>query len=220
LGRVLIPITKRPNLSVELWDRAQSNFDALIQRMFIGNWAVNYPLITQEYPKWYPQENFYARLARMRNEVMDSYLTADIDWVLWIDVDISFESSLFFDLMATGPLHAIKSPVVLIEGTEHNYDTAGFREHFERRSRKEPPWFDQEGPLVQLKSIGGVALVPAHVHRQCRFSALPDEDTTMNTEWWGLCECARLNGVQVLVDTRIRTYHADLPKYGEVWHGE
>ena len=86
-----------------------------------------------EYPKAYSKENYWGRFARMRQSIIDRYLDGQ-DYVLWIDADIAFEPDLYRRLVATSA-QAVVSPLVLIEGTDTHYDTAGTRPNFERRGR-------------------------------------------------------------------------------------
>lgn len=171
----------------------------------------------QEYPNKYEGENFFARLARMRQACVDVFLRPYHDDVLWIDADIvEYPLDIHSRLRATGD--GIVSPVVLIEGTSENYDTAGMRESFDFRSGSTPPYFSSEG-VVPLESVGGCVLVPAEVHRKVQFSSQPDDESRWVTEWWSLCQGAKALGYTVQCNTDIKVYHANLPDYeGENWH--
>lgn len=215
--KLLVPMPIRPNLSPVLRDKCEDNLHKLLEAL-PDEVDATVVFDHAEYPKQYDHENFFARLARMRQSIIDDFLAEDIDDVLWIDADIvEYPANLYQrlrDVSETG----IVSPVVLIEGTEFNYDTASFREDLNERSTAMPPWFKQLGPIVELLSVGGCVLVPADVHRKQKFYAQDDEDTSWNTEWLSICSYATQNSLPVLCDTRIRVYHAHLPNYGESYH--
>lgn len=172
----------------------------------------------REYPKLYSGENFFARLARMRQAVIDDYLKPHHTDVLWIDADIVDYPVDLYQQLREVSLTGLVSPLVLVEGTELNYDTASFREDIRYRSSQAPPWFGAPGPVVDLLSVGGCVLVPADVHRQQQFYAQSDEDDSWNTEWLSICSYAARTSLPIRCDTRIRVYHAHLPKYGEEYH--
>ena len=172
----------------------------------------------RRYSKRDENENFFGRLARMRQQMIDDYLRPHHDDVLWIDADIIDYPADLYDQLRRVSLEGVVSPLVLIEGTELNYDTASFREDLLHRSSQAPPWFSAPGPVVKLLSVGGCVLVPAWVHREQQFHAQSDEDDSWNTEWLSICSYATSKSVPILCDTRIRVQHAHLPKYGEKYH--
>lgn len=202
---VLAPLLIRPSLHPELRARFLAAAEALE-----GN--VRLAVDEAEWPKAYPSENYWGRFARMRQAIIEREL-ADEAYVLWIDADLSFEPDLLTRLLAIHEA-AILSPLVLIEGTEIHYDTAGTRPAFEHRSSSRRP----EPGLREMFSVGACVLVPAEIHRRVRFEAQADEDRTANTEWTSLCVGARELGWPVLWDTRLEVFHADLPAWGESWH--
>ena len=170
-----------------------------------------------KYNPLYEGENFFGRLARMRQALIDSYLREDHEDVLWIDADIvEYPPDLYEQLRALST--GVASPLVLIEGTETNYDTASFREDVARRSSAGPPYFEQEGPIVQLVSTGCCLVMPAEVHRRQKFQAQHDSDDSWNTEWLSMCQKATEMGYEIVCDTRIVVQHANLPAYGEAFH--
>jgi hypothetical protein len=204
-GPVLVPVLLRPSMPAVLKQRFMDAITTLVADKTVVVDAT-------EYPKAYRGENYWGRFARMRQGIIDRYLH-DERFVLWIDADIAFEPDLFQRLVATSP-HAVVSPLVLIEGTQVHYDTAGTRPSFEERSSVRRP----RPAIYGAFSVGCVVLVPAEVHHQVRFEAQADDDPTANTEWTSLCVGAAAQGRQVLWNTNIVTHHANLPAYGENFH--
>jgi len=208
---ILAPILERPGLSETIKGHFLEQFAALDIEPEVF-------LSSRQFYKDYPSENFFGRLARMRQWVIDTALKDHDTEVLWIDHDIvEFPHDLYQRLRKT---EGIVAPIVLIEGTRDNYDTAGMRESAEYRSAVENPWFIGwgAGPVVNVESVGGCVLVPADVHRKVKFEAQPDTDENWLTEWWALCQGALAEGFNVSCDTSIEVYHAHLPSYGESWH--
>jgi glycosyltransferase involved in cell wall biosynthesis len=211
--RILVPMPIRPNLGQALTNRMYQNLHTLKPE---GN-DLEIVIDTRSYLKHYDDENFFARLARMRQAMIDKSLRIYHDYVLWIDADIiEYPPDLFNRLRATGD--GIVSPIVLIEGGTQNYDTAGMRESRDFRSSESPPYFSQPSPVVHLMSVGGCVLVPADIHRKVKFQAQDDFEPNWITEWWSLCEGALKLGYTVQCNTEIQVYHAELPNYGEDWH--
>jgi hypothetical protein len=202
----------KPNLNPALKEKCLANLSLLAKETDIEI-VFDY----SEYPALYEGENFFGRLARMRQALIDAYLREDHDDVLWIDADIiSYPPDLYEQLRAIST--GVASPIVLIEGTQTNYDTASFREDVGSRSSAGPPWFSQEGPIVQLVSTGCCLVMPADVHRRQKFQAQHDSDQSWNTEWLSMCQAALDMGYEIVCDTRIVVEHANLPAYGEAFH--
>lgn len=208
---VLIPMTVRPTLPQGLAREVSRRVESLASE--IGDARVVY-----DYSEWPKREgeNFYARLARGRQAMIDRHLTPDVTDVMWVDADVAYRPTVYRRLRRASS--GVAAPLVLIEGTNANYDTAGFRETFEERSGTHPPYFHGKGPVVQLEAVGACVVFPADVHRNFRFQAMPDSDKTWNTEFWLICQHAKKMGYEVVCDTRIKTYHANLPLHGEGWH--
>lgn len=172
----------------------------------------------EEFVKEYETENFFARLARMRQYMVEKHLKDYHSDVLWIDADIvEFPANLYRMLRATSQ-EDIVSPIVLIENSERSYDTAGMRESLEDRSSMEPPWFQSKEEVVELLTTGCCVVVPAWIHRMYEFHAQDDGDPFTHTEWLSICSAARKQDLKVLCDTTIRVYHANLEERGEGWH--
>jgi Anp1 len=212
---VLVPMPIKPGLHPALKEKCLHNLEQLSTE---GGIEFDTVFDEREYPKQYAHENFFGRLARMRQQLIDDHLRLEHTDVLWIDADIIvYPHDLYQQLRRVSEEHVV-SPIVLIEKSEINYDTASFREDVRARSSAGPPWFVQPGPVVELVSTGCCLVMPAEVHRQQRFRAQPDTDVSWNTEWLSMCTSARSMGYKILCDTRIRVEHANLPAYGEQFH--
>lgn len=213
MGDILMPVMISPRLNPVIEDQFSVQLKELLNLM--GD-RVDLRVDEAEYPKAYPEENYWGRFARMRQSCINQFLTDDHDWVLWIDADIiQFPPTLFHDLRDTDMLSNVVSPLVAIEGNPGiNYDTAGTRPDFGSRSGMQPP----EPGVYKMFSVGGCVLVPAPVHQLVEFQAQADNDLSANTEWTSLCEGARKMGYDILWNTNVVVFHADLPKYGEGWH--
>ena len=200
---VLLPALYRPGMPQALRDR----FAEQIARL-PGEVAVD----ERSWEPDHPGENYWGRFARMRQAMVDEHLDSH-DYVLWIDTDITFDPDLLHRLLETSR-NAIVSPLILIEGRQQQYDTAGTRPDFEHRSSSGVP----EPGVHDMFSVGGCVLVPAWVHHGVRFAAQSDEDQSANTEWTSLCVGAAMQGCRVLWNTEVVVHHANLPDYGEGWH--
>lgn len=168
--------------------------------------------------KWYSQ-------ARARNKLIETYLLPEHDLVMWIDADmVEYPADMPARLWSANP-DGVTAPMVLVEGTSQFYDTLGFiRDGC--RVRAYPPYWPENGELVDLDSVGCTYLIPAEVHRRQRFDSLPVDKLedhpsvwqTGHTDHWPVMREARRMGMRVACLTSVTAYHADLPKYGERWH--
>ena len=209
---VLVPMPVKPGLNTRILNKMYAN---LYRLMNIVDMEVVFDY--GRYPKHYDDENFFARLARMRQQMIEDFLRPRHTDVLWIDADVlEYPSTLYTDLRRVSS--GVVSPLVLIEDSPVNYDTAGMRQSFEHRSGMEPPYFTGEGPLYDMESVGGCVLVPAKVHRKVKFEAQADDDQNWVTEWWSVCQGAKEMGYAVQCTTDIVVRHANLPQYGEDYH--
>lgn len=206
--KVLFPVLKGPTTPDAVQTRSE------MCRANLAS-AVDLDVVVDD-SKWsrlYDGENYWARFARARQRIIDDYLTSAHDAVLWVDYDVNYNSDLFDLLWDPG---AITSPLVIIEGIETHYDTAGTRPSFTERSDIAPP----APGVYPMFSVGCVVCVPAEVHRSRRVKFAPqaDDDLTANTEWTSLCHAARELGYRVEWRTNIVVEHANLPWYGQEWH--
>lgn len=211
--KLLIPMPVKPGLSIKLLNKMNDNLYSLLEEVPDAELCFDY----SPFPASYEGENYFARLGRMRQALIDDYLRDDHTDVLWIDADI-LEYPPTLPTMLRELSSGVISPLVLLEDSNINYDTAGMRQSYEGRSTQEPPYFSGEGPLHDMESVGCCVLVPADVHRWNKFYAQPDSDTYSVTEWWSICQAAKGMGYQVQCTTDIVVRHAELPLYGEAFH--
>lgn len=213
MNHVLVPMPVKPGLNTRILNKMYANLYKLEAEDIQFDICFDY----RKYPKNYEEENFFARLARMRQQMIEDFLRPRHTDVLWIDADVlEYPRDLYTALRRLSS--GVISPLVLIENSSTNYDTAGMRQSHEHRSGMEPPYFSGEGPLYEMESVGGCVLVPAKVHRKLKFRAQADDDQNWVTEWWSVCQGAKEIGYTVRCTTDIVVRHANLPDYGEDFH--
>lgn len=162
-----------------------------------------------------PHPSIYMRHATVRNYMLDTYLKPEHDAVLWIDSDlIDYPSDLPTLLYQAAP-GAIVAPLVLLSETsgwkDRFYDIGGFVERG-NRARMWQPWFDQDGTLIDLDSVGCCYLTPATLYQDgVRYAPPP---TDYYVEHWSVMQQARRRGYRVCCLTTARAVHAWLPDYG------
>lgn len=175
----------------------------------------------------------YTRHAVVRNHVIDTRLRNKHDFVLWIDSDLcDYPADIPSLLLETNELlirdgkvehGAIVAPVVTLDKHgDRFYDIGGFIEGG-KRANLYPPWFSQEGPLVELDSVGCLYLIPAWLYKAgIRYAPPPlglyyEQDNRLCAyvvEHYSVMQGARAQGVRVFARTDIRAVHAFLPDYG------
>lgn len=109
----------------------------------------------------------------------------------------------------------IAAPLPLLSETsgwkQRFYDIGGFVEGG-TRARMFPPWFDQEGGVIELDSVGCCYLAPATLyHSGVRYSPPP---TDYYVEHWSVMQEAKKRGYRVCALTTVHAVHAWLPDYG------
>jgi GT2 family glycosyltransferase len=211
---VLLPVPIKPGMSSKIRDK----FEAQLTRL---QNVTDLEVVIDEcpFPK-VPGRNFYANVADARNHILEEHLKPHHTDVLWIDADIvSFPPDLYRRLRAVSETDIV-APMCLIEDTDPPmfYDIAGFREYKRAMTPHHQPWFEQQGPVLELLAVGACCVIPAEVHRRFRLEPQEPADPFNNTDWYTLMERARAAGYKVLVDTTTTVYHAKLPDYGEEWH--
>lgn len=144
-----------------------------------------------------------------RNKLIDQHLT-DHDLVMWIDADLVDYPPNLITLLDNG---CVAAPIVLIEGSTQFYDTYGYRENGKCVGAYQP-YFESQEKLVNLDAVGCAYLIPAVVYKNHRYHTTPGQ-----TEHYSIMESARSMGMRIVCNTEVTVFHADLPKYGESWHG-
>jgi len=165
----------------------------------------------------------YGANAQARNELIDLYLTPDIDYVLWLDVDlVKVPRDLIETLMSVAP-DSIVAAVVYVERVNDGsacfgnggwfYDTGAFIKDGLHAST-DPIFPGYTGGAVEVESVGCCYIIPADVYRKgARYSAIGCE-----VEHVALMKQARAMGYHIYMTDAARCEHAYLPKYGEAWH--
>ncbi len=114
-------------------------------------------------------------LADLRQRMVEQHLR-DEKWIFWIDADIVDYPPFLIEELIKRAEGGIAAPLVLMEGNVKDppgnhgfgpgrfYDIAGFVEE-KRWARFTPPYFDQNGPVYRLDSVGSCYLVNADLYR-------------------------------------------------------
>lgn len=109
----------------------------------------------------------------------------------------------------------ITAPLALLSETsgwkQRFYDIGGFIED-RNRARMWAPWFNQQGEVIELDSVGCCYLAPAQLYRDgVRYSPPPSD---YYVEHWSVMQEAKRRGYRVVALTNVRAVHAWLPDYG------
>ncbi len=180
--------------------------------------------------------SLYMRHATVRNYLLDTYLKDEHTHVLWVDSDlIDYPAELPTLLMGVvGETQTICAPLAVLDDTHLTqknrfYDIGGFIENG-KRARMYPPWFDQQGDVIELDSVGCCYLAPAALYRS---ATVPGETTEIYTsqhffpaaryspphtdyyvEHWSVMQAAKKRGYRICALTTAIATHAWLPDYG------
>jgi hypothetical protein len=152
------------------------------------------------------------RHATVRNYMLDRYLSPYHTHVLWIDSDlINYPDTLPSVLMSAFP-DAIVAPFAMLDKLPNRfYDIGGFIERG-NRARMWPPFFDQEGDVIELDSVGCCYLAPAALyHAGVRYAPPPND---YYVEHWSVMQAAKRRGYRIVALRDVRVIHAWLPDYG------
>ena len=154
------------------------------------------------------------RLAYLRNIVVEeAHPMLEEDYVLWIDSDIiAFPPTLIKDLMKHDA--PVVGPAVWIEDTqpEQFYDTFAFRTI---QGQNVPALNLPYKGFTEMSSVGTCYLVASRLYSQ---SKIRYRGGGVNSEQVIFCAEVRKLGEQVYADFNIKILHANLPKYGKIWH--
>lgn len=204
---VLQPI--RPSNPPALRSRA----DSLIERMLRANPDLSFDVAQDDTALDIPAHpSLYMRHATVRNYMLDTYLLPSHTHVLWIDSDlIDYPVELPSLLLAAAP-GAIVAPFAMLDKWPNRfYDIGGFIEQG-NRARMWLPYFEQDGAIVELDSVGCCYLAPAELYRDgARYSPPP---TDYYVEHWSVMQQARRRGYRICALRDVRVVHAWLPDYG------
>ena len=153
-------------------------------------------------------------LCHARNSLLDIYLKPEHEFVMWIDADIvDYPEDLALRLLREVS-DGVIAPMILIEGTDRYYDTYTHIDLKGTPARAATPYFDVDDDLIPMSCVGGCYLMPAEVHRAMHYT--PSGGPGM--EHLTLMRVAKKMGFDIFVTRRVKVYHADLPKWGEIYH--
>lgn len=208
MKKVLVAIPFKQNLNPDL----RARMCALSARLMVNNPGYEIDLIRMA-NNIKPIENVpFSAHCQARNLLLDTYLK-DHDLVMWIDADlVDYPPDIITQLDKVNP-GGVTAPVVLIEGTKQFYDTYGYRQNGKPVSHISP-YFDIDEKLIDLDAVGCAYLIPASIYKNNRY-----ETTEGQTEHYSIMQAARNSGMRVACFRDMVVYHANLPLYGEVWHG-
>lgn len=154
----------------------------------------------------------YIRHAMVRNYMLDTYLRPEHTHVLWIDSDLIDYPANIPTLLHEANPDGITAPLVLLDKCGPRfYDIGGFIEQG-RRANLAPPYFQQEGAVVELDSVGCLYMVPAWLYQGGVRYAPPATDYYV--EHWSVMQQAKRKGVRVCALTDVVVRHAWLPEFG------
>lgn len=167
----------------------------------------------------------YIRHVTVRNYMIDTYLTPEHDAVFWVDSDlIDYPPDLPVRLHTANP-NGVTAPLALLSptsglGADRFYDIGGFVEK-NRSAGMYPPYFEQQGAVIDLDSVGCCYLIPAAVYRAgVRYEPPPcdrwatDGRTEYRVEHNSVMEAARRLEYPVRCLTTATAIHAWLPDFG------
>lgn len=152
--------------------------------------------------------------ARARNAVLQAIDLAAYTHLYWIDVDIvDWPAGLLEWALVHNP-EGITAPAVTLEHHPTRfYDILGYQEQG-RGARLYPPWFDADGPAIELDSVGCCYVIPTAVYRAgARYA-----DTPGATEHLAVMQAAKAQGRRIVAHLDFRARHAYLLDYGEALH--
>ena len=209
--KVLVAQPVAPNFNKDLWrNNANKIFNSLtfpnkIQGLFEK-------AVSSEGGK-------FGRHARVRNELLEEYLTEDITHVLWFDVDVVEWDSDIIEKLLKVSSDEVVAPYVYIEDNEwwlfkRFYDISCFRDLEGKEFDYKPPYNQHVGDTTtEVSCVGTVFMVPADIHREIQY----DPYYESNEHIFFFNE-ARKRGRRVIATPEVEVRHAFLPKYGESFH--
>ena len=204
---ILQPI--RPTNPPALREKA----DALLRAMLAANPDLTFDVAQDDSAIEVPAHpSLYMRHATVRNYMLDRYLTAAHTHVLWIDSDlIAYPPDLPQLLLDACPCGIVAPFAYLDKWPSRFYDIGGFIEQGSR-ARMWPPFFNQDGDVIDLDSVGCCYLAPAALyHAGVRYSPPP---TDYYVEHWSVMQEAKRRGYRICALRDVRAVHAWLPDYG------
>lgn len=210
--QVLVAQPVNPKINFNLW---KDNADKIFQSLTFGNkkQGVFYEEVSSAGGK-------FARHARVRNSLINKFLTEDVTHVLWFDSDVVEWDEDIIEKMLEVSASEVVAPYVFIEDNEwwnfkRFYDISCFRDLDGKEFDYKPPQYNlRDGDIeAEVSSVGTVFMVPAFYHRQISYSPFYN-----GNEHIFFFNQVRDLGGKVIATPRIEIRHAFLPKYGEQFH--
>jgi hypothetical protein len=162
----------------------------------------------------------FARHARVRNGLLNNFLTNDITHVLWFDSDVvDWDPDIIEKLLSISDSNVV-APYVFIEDNDwwpfkRFYDISCFRDLDGNEFDYKPPFYNLKNGDVtsEVSCVGTVFMVPADLHR--KFSYDPYFESNEHIFFFNQVIGS---GRKVIATPDIEVKHAFLPKYGEKFH--
>ena len=209
--KVLVAQPVAPTFNKHLWKKnANKIFDSLTFNQKVQG-LFEKPVIAKG--------GKFARHARVRNELLEEYLTDDITHVLWFDVDVVEWPDNIIEKLLGVSKEEVVAPYVYIEDNDwwlfkRFYDISCFRDMSGEEFDYKPPYNRQVGDKTSdVSCVGTVFMVPADLHREIKY----DPYYESNEHIFFFNE-ARKRGHRVIATPDVEVRHAFLPKYGESFH--
>ncbi len=162
----------------------------------------------------------FAKHARVRNNLLETFLDETITHVLWFDADVVDWDKNIIERMLEISSSEVVAPYVFIEDNEwwpfkRFYDISCFRDLDGNEFDYKPPFYNsRDGDITtEVSCVGTVFLVPADMHRKIKYNPYYESN-----EHIFFFNQVRLSGGKVIATPNIEVRHAFLPKYGEKFH--
>jgi hypothetical protein len=219
LARVLVPMIYKPDLHQDLKNSMTDNLHRLIH----ANPMFDIDVVSDNTKfQSLPGDRIWGKVGRARNAIIQKHLRPYHSYVLWIDADIvAYPADILQQLYHANP-QGVTAPAVMIEDDRIFYDWAAFvqadAENNPITVKPEPPFYPYPDKIkpdgsLEMLGVGSMYLMPAWVYNKGIW-----HDDTPWTDHYPICEAVIAAGQKVICLTKLRVDHAELPRYGEVWH--
>ena len=209
--KVLVAQPVAPNYNLGLWTE---NANKIFNGLTFENKTQG--LLTEKVSR---EGGKFARHARVRNRLIEEYLTDDITHVLWFDADIvEWPGNIIEKLLAVSETDVV-APYVYIEDNDwwlfkRFYDISCFRDNTGEEFDYKAPYNREMGDReAEVSCVGTIFMVPAQFHREIKYDPYYESN-----EHIFFFEKVRNQGGRVIATPEIEVRHAFLPKYGESFH--
>lgn len=226
----MLPIS--PELNPRIADRARELITASsVRGTLSGAYKLDPFIYDQPVPKHTSDCRPWSRVARVRNEMLDSAPWASYTHLFWIDADVvEYEPELPLGLIKAVP-DGIAAPMIYVEDMPGAfYDWAAFiypgRSHVEPMNRwhiagrnisRTPPYFPEsvrQQQVILMDCVGTCYTASTEIFK----TGVRFEDHPAFTDHFPICDKARSMNRAVAVCRDLSATHAHLPKWGHKWH--